>query len=511
MKRKLLTVLLVIALALGIAACNGGGSNSPSPSGSSAPSAAKPVEITVALDSVPNALDPISEDIVTTVSIGYHIYDKLVDFDLNFNMIPAVAKSWKQLDVLTWEFEINMDLVFQNGDKITMDDVVYSIERMKNIPKSQDAAEVVESMTYTGNTLTVKLKAPNNVSIPKLLALCIIVNKAYVEANGDNAIALNPIGTGPYKVSQFTPGTTVVIETWDGYPLKKPQIDKITFIPIAENQNRYISVETGQSQYAGGVTAKEAELANTNADLKSISFGCNQIRNFSMNCMKPPFDNANVRLAMATAFDRASFCALDGGRTPAESMLFPGFDVYQVSEYLPKFDLEEAKSILEAEGYNASNPLKFTITYYKPDPGLEFYQTALQSIGVDVSISLLEFSIWLDGEGSGNFTMNWLGVENVAGTPLQDLQRFDSNFLSKRNISYYVNPEIDELIQKAYVTIDENELKGLFKQINDLVAQNNPHIPGFLQPIFGVMDKKLDGVTVRADNITSFKNATYNG
>ena len=525
MKKRILVILLALALALAFSACGGGGgggggttdkpsggSSGGDSGGDSGGGGGGAGEVTIALNGVPNGLDPISEDIMnSTVSICNLIFDRLMDFDADFNMIPGVANSMKmENDGMTFNFDINTGFTFHNGDPLTMDDVVYSVERLKEIPKSADAAEPIESVTADGNTLKIKLKEANNVSMPKILAQCIIVNKKNIEANGDAAIYTDVIGTGPYMVASFTPGASIVLEAMASHPLTAAKAGKLSFIPIAENTNLYIAVETGQAQYAGFVSAREIELARANDNLTTIVGKSNGIRNFCINCQAPPFDNKNVRLAMSYAYDRASVGALDGGRTPAESMLFTGFDSYRVSKDLPAFDLEKAKELLAAEGYNESNPLKFNINYYKPDPSLEFYQSQLQSIGVDVSIELQEFTVWLENETTDNFQMEWLKVENVAGTPLQDLQRFDPDFPS-RNISNWSDPALTALIKQAYVENDQTKLSDLFTQINDIVTQNAPHIPGFLDPMLAVMDKNLSGVEIRPDGVQMFRNIAYNG
>ena len=107
--------------------------------------------------------------------------------------------------------------------------------------------------------------------LSRVLTTCVVVNKAYVEANGDDAVYMNPIGTGPYKITSFIPGTATAVEVWDGYPFAKPQIDKITFIGITETSARYIAVETGQAQFTGQLTPFEMGLAEADDNLATFS------------------------------------------------------------------------------------------------------------------------------------------------------------------------------------------------------------------------------------------------
>lgn len=519
---SIIALVLVFACIFSLAACGGktqpSGNASAQPSGnaSAQPSGdtsgtTSPAEISVAFSILPNGLDPVSEDTNTTMSVCYHIYDKLVEIDNDYNFIPGVAKSWKEVDALTWTFEIDLSYKFQNGDPLTMDDIVYSFERLNDIPKSADTAKLIDSVTYEGSTLTIKAKEPNTTTIPRAFYTAPIVNKAYIEAGGDDAIYLKPVGTGPYKVTEFTPGTSVTIETWDGYPFAKPQISKINFTAIPENAARYIAVESGQLQYAGLVSGMELKLAEQASDLSVLKGSSTRYVGFGFNCEKAPFDNANVRRAIVSAIDRESIAQLNGGRPSVQSMLFAGFDLYADPESMPKYDLEKAKAMLEAEGYNASNPLKFTILLWQPDPGIELIQSALKSIGVEMTLEQVEFSVFLTKEGPGEFQAVWTSAPNRGGIALTDLDRYDYRFAGSRDITRYSNPAYDAVSDQMRTSTDPEELKTLAKQAHEIIGQDVPMVGIYLTPIISVMDKGLTGVTVRGDMIQSFRNATYTG
>ena len=541
MKSRLLAILLILVMVFGLAACGNenqtsnetgnagntagnagssdstGNANSGSGSGTGTgdtgnagnTGSSAPVEITAAFSVLPNGLDPVWEDTNTTMSISYHIYDKLVEIGQDYSLIPGVAKSWNEVDALTWTFEIDLDFKFQNGDQLTMDDVKYSFDRLIDIAKSADTAALIDSVTYEGNILTIKAKEPNVTTIPRAFYTAPIVNKAYIEANGDDAVFLKPVGTGPYKLTEFTPGTSVTIETWDDYPFTKPQINKINFTAIPENSSRYIAVESGQQQYAGLVTAREAQTADGESNLSVLRGDSNRYVGFGFNCEKPPFDNVNLRRAIVHAIDRENIALLNGGRPPVQSMLFGSFDLYADPASMPEYDLDKAKAMIEAEGYGASNPLKFSVLLWQPDPGLELIQSSLKSIGVEMTLEQVEFSVFLTKEGPGEFEGVWTSAPNRAGTPLTDLDRYDYSFAGSRDITRYSNPAYNEIANKMRVSTDPAELKSLAMQAHEIIGQDVPMVGVFLTPIISIMDAKLTGVTVRGDLIQSFRYATY--
>ena len=502
MKRAIL-ILLVIVMLFSVAACGGGKSDSKDK-----------VEITVANNRLPNSLDPLTEDAAHSYSITHQIYDRLVSFGLQDNAWqPAVAKSWKQVDDTTWTFDINLDYKFQNGKQLTMDDVMYSFERLKDVPKQADAAASIADISYEGTTLTIKFTDASLTSPSRLLANVVIINKEYVENGGDDAIYINPIGTGPYKKTEFTPGATATIETWDGYPFEKPQIDIIHFRAIEESSTRYVALETGEVQFIGFINATEYDLAKENPDLDVGNANSRRCWSLVFNCETGPFvDNVNLRKGICYAIDRDSWIQLAGGQRVAQtSMLFNGYpDLYAESDKVPGYDLDKAKELLEGEGINPNNRLAVNLICVEGDPGLDMLAATLYQLGVDLNINILEHSVYLQKEGAGEFDMAFIPQANRANHPLNDLDRFDSRLIGTRDLARYTNPKCDELIDKMRVESDSSKIKEMAKELNDIVAEDCPWPALYLSPMLFAFAKGLSGVTVDGFQTQNYRNATYN-
>jgi len=517
MKKRLFAILLVFALVFSLAACNKSSNNaggSPAP-GNSPAAPGKKVEVTAALGVIPNSLDPCSEDTNITLSLCFHIYDKLFELDpVTYKRIPGVAKSFKEIDSMNWEFEIDLSLKFQNGDSLTMEDVVYSIDRLKSIPKSSDTGKQIKSITYDGNILKLSATENNSAIIPRAVAMAPIVSKAYIESGGDDAVYKKPIGTGPYRCVEFTPGASLTIETWDGYVGPKPQIDIIHWVLIPEAAGRYIAVESGQVQYAGLVTRMEMDLAEKNPNVNTIQGISNRMLGLEFNCEKAPFDRTNVRRGILHAFDRENFCKLQGGRPPIKGALFCGFDEYYIDPPgLPEYDMAKAKELLEAEGISPANPIDCVIIYFPQnnDPGLEMFKTSLATLGINLILDLIEFSVYLQREAFGEFDMIFTSQPNRGGHPMTDLDRLDEDFIGTRCHPRFHNQEYQRLIKLLRASTDYEEQKKLILEIKTLYGHEAPIAGVYLTPILCVMSKGLTGVTVRADMIQSFRFATYTG
>ena len=516
MIKKLIVLVLALAMILSLVACGKSGNDADDAGAGSAGGADavdKTAEINVGLYALTNSLEPLSEDFVIANIIVYHVYDRLVEFvPSSIEWLPGIAKSWQQVDDQTWNFEINLDYKFSNGDQLTMEDVAFSILRLKDIPKVAEIGALIDSVTYDGTTLTIKGINADNTLMHKVLSRAVIVDKAYLESGGDEALYAKPIGTGPYAVTEFTPNATCSIEVWDGYPFEKPQIDKINFSVIVETNSRYVALETGQLQVSHYFTPFEMGMAEENPNLSTMYEPTMLIFSLLFNTKRPPFDNANVRRALAYAFDRDGFCSLLGGRLPARTSLFIGAeDFMRTSPNMPGYDLEMAKSLLEAEGYNDSNPLRFTVTCNtESDPGIEMYKAALSNIGVDMTISILEFSVFLGSAMmTGDFEMAFTVQPNIGNHPLTDIDRYDSNLYGVRNETLFFNERAQEIIDEfRFIPASDPRLKQLADELTDIVAQEVPMIPIYIIEANLAFDNRISGIVID-NSVISFRSATF--
>ena len=470
-----------------------------------------PVVVNVGLQIIPTSLNCLEDDTTGAMTIAWCIYDRLIDFDNSGSWQPNIATSWEKVGDRTWNFEIDLSKAkFQNGDALTMEDIEYSILRLKDFPKSADTGNKVESVSSEGNTLSITFVDNDNSSPTSVLWAAVIVDKKYIEESGDDAIYIKPVGTGPWKVTEFVPTTSCKVETWDGYAQEKPQIDVLNFTSLPEATTRYVAVETEQVQLADMMGQTEEELAAENDNLSVLTTSSTTAMCFLMTTHKAPFDNPNVRRAMMYAMDTESMVELEKA-LPVKSMIFGGNEqYYKESDLLPEYNLEKAKELLAAEGYDESNPLNFELVSTVSRASMELLQADLLKIGVNMSINVMEFAAYLPLEQSGDFDMAFMGQSARGNHPLTDLNRIDANYIPGRNITRYENPEVQEKVEKMYVTDDMDELMKLDQEINDILATDVPSLPAYLLVNRAIMDKNLTGIEMDATGRVFFRNAVYN-
>lgn len=498
MKRKMTLVLsTIMVVTLMMSGC----SQSEGSSGASAKNG-----ISVVLTKVGNNLDPVVANSYDTSNIMYHVYDTLIKIDDKFNVIPGLAKEFKQPDKTTIEFTIGEGYQFQNGDAMTIDDVVFSIERLKSIPKKAAFMSMIQNVSASGNKVTVKLTGPNSEALREFGDI-VIVSKKYVQEAGDK-YANAPIGTGPYKVAEYVPGDKVVLKAWPDYPFEKAKIETITFKAIEESTAKYIAVETGDADFAE-IGARDKDRAKNNANLTFYEEASTFTNFVAMNTTKAPFDNVTIRRAMAHAYNKEGISAITPGRTTIDSMVPMMFGTYYASPNLPKYDLQKAKELFEKEGYSTSKPLKFTAwTYTGSNPELEAYQAELKTIGVEMDIQNLEFGVFLEKMANKEYQLLVGGWGNTTGNTLNALQSYWSGSYGQMNIAFYNNPKVDELYNTAVSTDSAEELNKVAKEIQDIAAEDVPMIPTFNALKYYAVSKNLEGVEILTSGLFSFRNAT---
>lgn len=411
---------------------------------SAAPSASA---ITVVLNDVGNNMDPSVANAINTSTIMSHVYDNLLNCNLDFSLQPGVIASWEQPDELTYELTVGDGFMFQNGEPLEVEDVVYSLTRLENVSQAADLYAQIDSVSADGNVVTIVLKEANSGFIRNLVEVPVL-NKSYCEEAGD---------------ADFT------------------EIDATDYARAEANDN--LVFYTGDTTYTAFV---------------------------AMNTQEPPFDNVNVRKAMAYAYNKEGYLNVKGENYHTIDSMFPMMsEYYYASDDAITFDLEKAKELLAAEGYDESNPLTFEIIgYSNNDVVMQAYQADLKSIGVNVELVTQEFGVFLENMVGMNFQMLTGGWGDTTGNPLTSAECYYSGSFGSQNISFYDNPVCDELYITAKTSNDTAEIKDACQQIQQIAWEDVPMFPTFGRTEGYVYNKNLNGVVIAPSGTLSFRTAT---
>lgn len=435
-------------------------------------------ELVAGISSLHTAIDPMLANYNSISSIGNHIFNTLVKYDMENRVVPDIATSWTHDDPLVWTFTIDLDnYVFHNGDPLTMEDVVFSITRCYDIPQALDYVNDIAEVSYEGNVLTLKTEKPSNKLIYDMTSM-IITSKRAVEEAGDNWGQI-AVGTGPYKLVSFIPSNEVVLERWDDHPTLKPQIRKMTFRAVTDATSRYIGIENGEFDFVDQVTGVgDIGRAQANESLTVEIVKTLGMRFMAVNASKEPFDNPKVREALQYVIDRASIITLINGiDEPANTMVSGALPAHSDVE-IGGFDPDHAKALLAEAGY--PNGFETTLWIYSDSWKIiaEMTQAVMAQAGIKVTIEQYEIGTFFELLDNGDHMM-LLGSQTASPYAVSSLNMYYNSefFGSSGNFGFYVNDEVMELINQALATADIDEEIALSRQVQEVVAQDNPYYP----------------------------------
>jgi peptide/nickel transport system substrate-binding protein len=189
--------------------------------------------------------------------------------------------------------------------------------------------------------------------------------------------------------------------------------------------------------------------------------------------------------------------------------MFPQmFATYHSASATPEFNLDTARQLLEAEGFNTANPLRFeTMTFGAADPVIEAYQAVLRSIGVEMSITNLEFGVFLQHMMRGEYHMLAGGWNNTTGNELSSMANYWTGSFGQSNISFFTHERADELYEMALRTTDMNVIMEAAREVQELGAWYVPMFPTFRSNAYYAMINNLRGVDMPPNALVSFRRA----
>ena len=259
-------------------------------------------------------LDPAeTEGIITPFMVLYALHDAMVKpMPAGINT-PSLAESWTQSkDGLTYEFVLRKGVKFHNGDPVTPADVKFSFERYKGAGAKLLKERVREVQVVDPGRVRFILKEP----WPDFMTFYgtsatgsgWVVPKAYVEKVGEDGFKRAPIGAGPYRFVSFNPGVELVLEAWDGYWRKVPNVKRLVLRSMSDETTRAAALKKGEVDIAYLLTGPVAEEIQRTPGFKLVAPKESQ-GTFWLDLPdqwdpKSPWHDRRVRQAASHAIDR---------------------------------------------------------------------------------------------------------------------------------------------------------------------------------------------------------------
>ena len=436
----------------------------------------------------------------------YSIYRNLVTFDRDLGIIPDLAESWEQSDDgLTWTFTLRQGVTFHDGTPFNADAVAFHIARIQDPETASPNANLWTHITGVNvvdeNTVELVTEEPFG---PMLNYLAHgsggIVSPTAVQEFGAD-FPLNPVGTGPYMLDSFTPGTELSLVAYPDFFGDPPQLERIIFRATPEVSSRVLLVDTGEADLANDIPQVEAERFAAGGDLQLLQR--DGLRTFwmEMNLNREVFQDVAVRRALNHAVNKQSIVdnLFLGYATVLDSPAAPSIQGHVAAgsyDYDPDLAtqmLTEAgwvagdDGILEKDGVRMSFTINTAQGEYPNDiQVVEAVQADLRAVGCEVEIWQVEAAARWDflriPASEAEYDMLIFGFNpsnGDIGYHLNSLFRSNTDDTAAPNVwnlMWYSNPEVDDLLNQADSAVVAEERFELLGQAQQLIWDDAPMI-----------------------------------
>lgn len=515
MKKNMKSIMVAMSLAAVLTGCGGGAGTEQKENTVSQKAEVHAQEkdtLTVAYRSEAANLDPHNNQSLTAFSIELLIYDRLVDKDAEGNIVPSLATEWEELDEVTIRFHLREDAFFHNGDKVTAEDVKYTIERAETMPGSSSFMSAFDGAGTTvvdEHTIDIKLHTPF-APIYNYLASArgCIVNKAEMEKVGSDAYGRKPIGSGPLVFSQWTAGDSIVLTRNENYWGEKTAYSKFTARFISEAPSRAIELETGGIDIAMHVAPSDITRLSENEKVKIYNEPGYTFTMITINQNSiPALADVKVREALYAALDIEGIvtAVYKDTAVPAYSIFSP-----QVAGYKQigsdEYDPERAKQLLAESGFDTNTTLQIFTTDSSESVSIcEIVRNMWEQVGIKVEIVTYDQATLTEKVSSGDYMFQMASTSPSSGDPDHALWEWKDE-----RMGYNTPDEIKKLIDKGVSVYDMEERKSIYEEVQKLCWDYYGEIPiSFSNVVYGT-GAGVVNMDVNPGNVPNFSRVSFN-
>ena len=517
--KSLRTILMIAALAALLVSCSGkdeGAAGGP----------AEPSTLTIASTADAKRLMPMLATDTATSGISGRIFNGLTKYDKDINIAPELAESW---DVspggLVITFHLRKDVRWQDGKPFTSADVLFTYNTLRDpkvaTPYSDSLGPLDKVEALDDYTVKVTYKEP---FAPALEAWGMgIIPKHLLEGQDINTAEFNrhPVGTGPFRFSEWVTGERITLVANDDYFLGRPKTDRIVTRVIPETSTQFLELKAGGIDFMG-LTPVQYER-QTGGEEFTRKFYKLRYPDFvytymGYNLRDERFKDVRVRKALTYAIDTDSIIdgVLMGLGSPCTGPFPPKSWAYNADVKSYPHDVEKAKALLAEAGWKDTDgdgivdkdgvPFSFTILTNQGNNERkktgEIIQQDLKAVGIDVKLKVLEWQAFLhDFVHKGRFEAVILDWSLTPDPDAYDLWHSSKTGEGEFNFVGYKNAEVDRLLVEGRQTFDIEKRKKIYHRVHEILADEVPYTFLYVPDSLPVLDKRFKGVKVEPAGI----------
>jgi peptide/nickel transport system substrate-binding protein len=436
------------------------------------------------------------------------VYNRLMDADDNFNVQPELAESWEANDDATeWTFKLRQGVKFHDGHELTAKDVVYTYKRLIDPARGSGGAAVLSFLDPADpdaimavDDYTVKFKPKGPIAELPIL----ITNKyTYIVPDGAQTddLRLKGDGTGPFMQKEFTPGgpLRVLAKNPDYWEADLPKADCLEIRVIQEATTRNAALAAGQIDVSTGIDFATLPALQADPNITVMKSGPGTSMLMAMWVDTAPFDKLEVRQALKAVVDREQMVQtvlLGNGVAGNDNPVPPTRDC-TFEKQARKQDIDKAKQLLAAAGYNESNPLTVDLYTAEAIPGIvnmtQLYKEQAAQAGIEVNV----IQTPADTYWSETWLKNSFVISGWGARPVAEALAIAHRSNAPEPESHFKRPDFDALMDKANQTVDATARCDLYKEAQKMISDEG----GSIIPLFvfnmAAMRTACEGYTPR--------------
>jgi peptide/nickel transport system substrate-binding protein len=447
-------------------------------------------------------LDPAFASSDSEIAVLNAVYDYLVDIDADNEIIPRLAREWSRSeDGLTYTFQLAEGVTFHDGSELTAEDVVFTFDRLRDpeaeLPTSDLYANIA-SIEATGPTEVVFTLQETN----PFFLFDLSDNHAVIVDSDTEDFSSTFNGTGPFVVDEYLAEDRMILSANPDYFIEgKPGLASMTLIFFSDQGAAVNAIRGGQVDLLLRMTTPLYQSLEGAQGLERLAVPTNGFDLLRLRTDRAPGNDPRVVQALKMAVDRDEILEVvtQGLAAPGkDNPIGPLYKAYHLEEPgVPQRDVDRAKQLLADAGY----PDGLSLQLHTPDSGdrpdmAVVIAEQLRPAGFDVEVVVEPESVYY-GEN------NWLEVDfGITGWGSRPVPQFYFDVMvacdARWNEAHYCNEELDQLIETAGTTLDEQERVEAYAELQRILASEGPYIIPYFFQQFGAIRDGYTGYQMKA-------------
>lgn len=456
-------------------------------------------------------LDPQKATDSVSMSVIHLINKPLFSIDNNGNIIMEIAENFKEIDGKNTLIKIKNNLFFSNGEPLTVDDVIFSLNRARNIPSKQQDFYMIEDIEKVDDmSLKIKTFFESGNLIHKLASTgASIIHKKSFEKDENNII-----GSAMFKLKSWVLGEKLILERNTYYKDTKSNISEIIIKFVPEANSRAIMLETSEIDISKDLLPLDFRRLKEDNNIEAIEYESPSNMFLGFDLRNSFLTDRRVRQAIAYSINNQDLVdvVFQGSASVANSPVPKITSGHNENSNFYEQNLQKAKELLTEAGY----PNGFDIELFVNEDNQRvdmavIIQDSLKKIGINAQIKIFQWAAYISMIENKElvkpiFLLSW----NIANDdpeevlyPLYHSSQIDAH----TNVVFYKNEIFDKIILDARYSLDKNKRIVLYKEAQDLIQEDLPHYT-LVYPKFNFAYRKnIDGIKINKRGYFDFGDA----